>query len=325
MKLASIILPTRNSARFLDARISSIIGQNYPRFEVLAIDGESSDGTMDRLQKWASMDSRVKVFTQQALGPYQAINLGLSQAQGEVLYIATSDDTMERGLLSDALEVFDRCPEAGILHIDIDIIDECGRVLGVASRQTAANGYFGSWNRVIHSRCGRAEFHRNLVIPSPYRSLTEVVLTRKAIGGSRFDPTIGLHADVMWLAEVVKGTRVVHLPSVLATWRKHRNQLTSKQPEELWKAHDDVVARITSECVADGVDVARAYRFRNLLADYLGRRCGGAFRARARHPATFLRELFVRGIQGSEQWHINFFEEARRIIPLTDLEALEKA
>ena len=48
----SVIIPTYNCADTFNAAIKSVLGQNFEEKEIIIIDGESTDGTLDLLKKY---------------------------------------------------------------------------------------------------------------------------------------------------------------------------------------------------------------------------------------------------------------------------------
>lgn len=57
----SILVPARNEEKHIGECVQSIIEQDYPSFEVIALDDQSSDGTLAILEKTASSHSKLKV------------------------------------------------------------------------------------------------------------------------------------------------------------------------------------------------------------------------------------------------------------------------
>lgn len=96
----SIILPTLNARKFLEARISSILNQTFRDWELIVVDSYSDDGTWEYLNQLQTHDEQEIFRYQIPRGLYQAWNFGISKARGTYVYIATADDTMK----SDCLE-----------------------------------------------------------------------------------------------------------------------------------------------------------------------------------------------------------------------------
>lgn len=89
----SIIMPTYNSAQFLDDSINSVINQTYTNWELIIIDDCSSDNTITIIEKYRAQDRRVQLFeNQKNLGPAYTRNIGLQNANGEYIAFLDSDD-----------------------------------------------------------------------------------------------------------------------------------------------------------------------------------------------------------------------------------------
>lgn len=92
MPYLSIIIPTLNSAKTLSITLESILQQSFQDFEILIIDGVSSDSTIEIAQSYH--DDRIKIFSEKDKSIYDAMNKGIDLARGEWLYFLGSDDSV---------------------------------------------------------------------------------------------------------------------------------------------------------------------------------------------------------------------------------------
>ena len=88
----SIIVPTFNSAATMEVCIKSIMDQTFPAFEVLIMDGGSSDNTVAIAGGFA--DERIKIVSENDKGIYDAMNKGILRSAGNWLYFLGSDDSL---------------------------------------------------------------------------------------------------------------------------------------------------------------------------------------------------------------------------------------
>jgi glycosyltransferase involved in cell wall biosynthesis len=95
--LVSVVVPTRNSARTLDACLASVRGQDHPAVELIVVDNHSADGTSEIAGRWAD---RVIVA-----GPERSAqrNLGIRAAAGEYVLWIDSDMVLRPAVVSAAL------------------------------------------------------------------------------------------------------------------------------------------------------------------------------------------------------------------------------
>jgi glycosyltransferase involved in cell wall biosynthesis len=126
--LVSIITPSFNQARYIEATIRSVLGQDYPRIEYIVVDGGSTDGTVDIVKRYE--DKLAWWVSEKDKGQTDAINKGFARANGDILAWLNSDDTYEPGAVSAAVKYLQEHPEAGMVYADCNFINENGRIIG---------------------------------------------------------------------------------------------------------------------------------------------------------------------------------------------------
>ena len=126
--LISIITPSFNQACYIEATIRSVLEQDYPSIEYIIIDGGSSDGSVDIIQRYS--DKLAWWVSEKDKGQTDALNKGFSQAKGEILAWINSDDTYEPGAVTRAMKYLEEHPKTGLVYADTNFIDEKGREIG---------------------------------------------------------------------------------------------------------------------------------------------------------------------------------------------------
>ncbi len=86
----SIITINYNNAEGLEKTIKSVIEQSYSNFEYIVIDGNSTDGSVDIIKKYA--DKISYWISEPDKGVYNAMNKAIKKAQGEYLNFMNSGD-----------------------------------------------------------------------------------------------------------------------------------------------------------------------------------------------------------------------------------------
>lgn len=126
--LVSVVTPSFNQGRFLEATIQSVLSQDYPSLEYIVVDGGSGDGSREIIQKYGS---RLAWWvSEKDRGQTDAINKGMAHARGSILAWLNSDDTYLPGAIASVVECFQADPGAGLIYGDANYMDETGRVIG---------------------------------------------------------------------------------------------------------------------------------------------------------------------------------------------------
>ena len=126
--LVTIITPSFNQARYLEATIQSVLSQDYPRIEYMIVDGGSTDGSVDVIKKYES--KLAWWVSEKDKGQTDAINKGFAPAKGDILAWINSDDTYEPGAVNAAVKYLQEHPEVGMVYGDCNFINESGRIIG---------------------------------------------------------------------------------------------------------------------------------------------------------------------------------------------------
>ena len=123
--LVSIVTPSYNQVRFLEATLCSVLVQDYPNMEYLVVDGASNDGSVEIIRRYA--DRLAWWVSEKDSGQSEAINKGFHRARGEFVGWLNSDDIYLPGAVSAAIKVFQSHPEVGLVYGDAQAIDADGK------------------------------------------------------------------------------------------------------------------------------------------------------------------------------------------------------
>jgi glycosyltransferase involved in cell wall biosynthesis len=211
--LVSIVTPSFNQAKYLEETIQSVLNQEYPHLEYIIIDGGSTDGSLDIIQRYSN---RLAWWVSEPdQGQTDAINKGFLHANGEFLGWLNSDDTYLPRAIPEAVAYLQSHPQTGMVYGDANLIDENGSVIGkFPARQTnyrlLRRGY-------VHIP-QQAAFFRS-------------ALLRKV---GPLDPTFYFAMDYDLWVRLAKISTLCYYPQVWANFRLHQAGKTTNSDELCW-------------------------------------------------------------------------------------------
>jgi glycosyltransferase involved in cell wall biosynthesis len=198
--LVSIVTPSLNQGRFIEAAIESVLSQDYPRIEYIVMDGGSTDGTLDILARYGQ---RFTWVSEPDRGQSHAINKGFRRARGDVLAWLNSDDAYLPGAVRSAVEHLVEHADCAMVYGDGYLMDEGGRM----TRPFPATEPFDLWK---------------LVYVQDYILQQSAFFRRDAFDAVGYVDE-SLHWGMDWdlFIKIGKRYRVDYLPKALASLREY--------------------------------------------------------------------------------------------------------
>lgn len=121
----SIIVPAYNAEKTIYQCVESISSQTYDNLEIIIVNDGSTDNTIGILRKIEEKDKRIKVIDTLNGGSSNARNKGLSISTGEYIFFVDADDTIEKNMIKDMIEIaIDNDLDVVVCGITIKYIEE---------------------------------------------------------------------------------------------------------------------------------------------------------------------------------------------------------
>jgi glycosyltransferase involved in cell wall biosynthesis len=210
--LVSIITPSYNQVCYLEATIRSVLEQGYPNIEYIVIDGGSTDGSVDILERYSP---QVSLWLSEIdTGQAHAINKGIERSHGSILGWLNSDDILIPNTVSRAVNVFRQHLEIDVVYGRLERIDEDGNLVQTPALpkdkvefskekilgECIVNQPGSFWRREIMDKAGRLDIGLRFVMDYEY-----------------------------WIRLAMNGARFKRLPEVVARFRLNPDSKTVSQ------------------------------------------------------------------------------------------------
>jgi glycosyltransferase involved in cell wall biosynthesis len=203
----SIVMPSFNQGRFIEAALESILTQDYKNWEIIFIDGGSSDDTMQIVGRY--LDVLSYWVSEQDEGQSDALKKGYSQATGDVFTWLNTDDLLLPGALAQAAKAFAANTNRSWLLGNVIWIDDSDKIL----KCWRGDGYTIGWPRFgLLTAGGPSAFFR--------RELYE------RVGGINLDLHYQMDTELWWRF-AISGEPFYRLPGYTWALRLHEGAKVS--------------------------------------------------------------------------------------------------
>ena len=136
--LVSVIVPIYKVEKYLPTCIDSIISQTYKNIEILLIDDGSPDNCGRICDEYAVKDNRIHVFHEANKGVSVARNIGLDNANGELISFIDPDDYIDNDFIEYLVSIM-HSASADISYCGYRYLDEEGNILKREKKDSSNN------------------------------------------------------------------------------------------------------------------------------------------------------------------------------------------
>lgn len=128
--LVSILMTNYNYAAFLPDAIESCLRQTYDKLEIIICDDGSTDGSARILERYCSLDPRVRVIYQVNGGQSRAMNTAFQKSSGDIICLLDADDVFLPDKVRQVIGGFAATPDSGLAVNRMVRVDRARRRLG---------------------------------------------------------------------------------------------------------------------------------------------------------------------------------------------------
>ncbi len=215
--LITVVTPSLNQQAFIGRTIESVLEQGYPNVRHLVIDGGSTDGTLEILERAkARYPERFDFVSEPDRGQAHAVNKGFDRASGEIIGWLNSDDLYEPGCFEAVAAAFSDQTACDVLYGRAHYVGGDDQLLGVYPTRTEFQ-----WQTLAHECfiCQPTVFLRRRVLDD----------------GFRLDETLQMCMDYDFWIRLGKTREVRFLDRVVASSRMYPDNKTISRRSEVYR------------------------------------------------------------------------------------------
>ena len=216
-KLVSIIMPSYNTAGFIEETIKSVLDQTYTNWELIIVDDCSTDNTDKIVKKYLS-DKRIKYLkNKKNSGAAFSRNYALREAKGKWIAFLDSDDLWNSNKLEKQIE-FMKTNNYEFTYTNYKEINEKSESL----------------NTIV---TGPKKINKTGFYNYCYPGCLTIMYDAEKVGLIQIENLSKNNDYAMWLKVIKKAKNCYLLDEVLASYRKRTNSISSGSKFKLIKHH----------------------------------------------------------------------------------------
>lgn len=131
--LVSIVVVNYNGEKYVERCISSILSQTYKNLEIIFVDNNSKDNSVEIIKKYPQIKL---IESKENLYFAGGNNLGFKNSTGDIIYLLNNDAYPESNVIEKIVEVFNKNHKAGVVQNKLIYASDPNRIDSVGSMFT---------------------------------------------------------------------------------------------------------------------------------------------------------------------------------------------
>lgn len=234
----SVVVPNYNYARFLPKRISSILSQGFPIYELIILDDASTDNSNQVIKqilngiriKYPDLKCYYIKNRKNSGNVFRQWNKAFAKASGDYLWIAEADDLAQPTFLENVMRNFRKDTQVVLSYSESSLIDETGSELLPNLRSWSGYKSHLHWCRNYVNN-GTKELTRFLAVNNTIINASSVVfkLDRNIPFAKYLDAACNfqLAGDWYFYAHILMHGKIAYVKEPLNCHREHTGSVTS--------------------------------------------------------------------------------------------------
>lgn len=213
--IVSIIIPNYNNEKYIEFAINSILNQSYTNFELIIVDDNSRDSSVEIVKQLQQRDDRIKLIeNSKNCGRSISRNNALDYSSGEYVAFCDGDDAWCENKLEIMIERMENDKDIDMMFSDSYIVDENGGLV--------VNSFYDFFKLKKHF--STESIKENLYLTNFINTPTVVIRNKPSIKRIRFDKNLKYLEDWIYWFEISQcANKIEFINQPLSFYRVHSN------------------------------------------------------------------------------------------------------
>ena len=247
-KRVSVIIPNYNYGRYIARRIDSVIRQTYPIYELIILDDQSTDNSIDviekKLDEVREKHPKIEIsFVKNKVNSGKAIlqwKKGIELAKGDYVWIAEADDNCSKRFLEEIMRGFED-PKVVLSYAESMLINGIGLMIAPNfrwSRDKEKTGHF----RDSYKKDGKKEIEEIMAIRCTIPNVSAVVFKNDKNLLKTMDNALKYSQVGDWYiyAKILENGKISYSHKSLNRFRIHKGSVTDDS-KKARRHYDEIV------------------------------------------------------------------------------------